>query len=476
MDILDILKEIEKAKGSRKQKVLAKYKDHYLLKKVWHLCYGRHNYRTKKQVDVSKCKGSSSYIDMIKLLECLINGGDKANSLIKYLEDHMITHFSPNVTEVFNRIISGNLRTGIGATVANKVWGKDFISKYPVMLLSAYCPKKAKKIMESGKAVLQLKSDGVRGISELRPEDVKFFSRNGEEFHCLGNFKPIIRKLVRYVDSDATDAMVDGEFSVIEDGVYNPSKASGILNKCIKGTATEDEVDSLTYVVWDLVLPTDEDEGITYNDRLPDLKSSVHLVGSDKLGMVDSWEVDSLEDVVTKYRKVVDQGNEGVVLKSLDNVWKPTRVSDCIKYKEKHSGSFKIVSWYRGDSGKEFQNVLGGFHVESEDGMVVSKTGSGLSFEDRGIFSNGVDKKGKPVYPKDANGNYIPVDGFEEFCNNYISQIVEMEYNKRSKTRDGRETYSLRFPIIKEFRCDKDEADTLHTLVSEEALSRGLKL
>lgn len=477
LDVLAVLNQIsETKKVAEKKKIMEKYDfENSLIKFFWKMAYGRVNLHTRKMIPLSH--GSEEHPKdfeyVATLLSQLRDRTFSGNAQVAHIES-VLGNLHPDCIEVYNRVIKGNLRCGIGGTVANKVWGKDFIKKYPVMLISPYCAKKAAKIVEDG-AVMQLKSDGVRGVCEVKDKggyDFKFFSRQGEEFLGLNDvFQEEIRDIILHAFDDINaDVSIDGEFTYIdENGKHDPSKASGIMNKAIQGTATEDEISSLTYLVWDLIL---EDEQLNYLSRLKDLQQ-VNWDTLKNVKMVDTWKVSNLEQVAAKYQEIVDAGNEGVVLKSLKNIWKDTRVTDCIKYKEKHSASLKIVGWYYGEKGKEFQNVLGGFVVQSEDGKVHCNTGSGLSFEDRGILSESLDKKGKPIYLSE-DGYYIkdPSVDYEE----YVGRIVEMEYNKRTKNKEGRETYSLRFPIIKHFRLDKDQPDSLETMILEEKRSRGLKL
>lgn len=476
--ILDILNSIEKAKGGSKKKLLLQHKGNLVLQELWLFTYGRINLHTRKTVDLSlgDVLFPESYGKVVALLDDLRCKKLSGNALDAYIKE-TLECLHPNCIEVYNRVIKGNLRCGIGATVANTVWGKDFIEKFPVMLISPYCPKKAAKIMKGG-AVLQLKSDGVRSICQVSSSPngkiYKFFSRQGEEF--LG-VDAVLQKQISDILEKAywcmgKEVSFDGELTYIdEDGKHQPHIASGIMNKSIMGSATQEELESLTYVVWDLYSPYDDDD---YYDRLEDLQDALKEATSPKVILAETWPVDNLQQVTERYQEIVDKGNEGVVLKSLRNTWKDTRVTDCIKYKEKHQAEFRIVSHYLGESGKEFQNVLGGFHVTSECGSVLSKTGSGLSFEDRGILSGGLDKKGKPIYLKDADGNYIkdPAINYEDSH----GDILTLEYNKRTKTKGDRETYSLRFPIVKQFRMDKDIANTLAEMIEQEEASRGLRL
>lgn len=481
--ILSILNEISDAKGTKKKvAILESHKDNKLLQAVWHITYSRSNLGTsviqKVICDSSRNSEQGDFL-VLSLLESLrdkvVTGNDA-----KVLITNVLTGLHPDCIELYNRIIKGNLKCGIGFTAGATVYGKQLFKTYPVMLISAHCNKKAARIVSEG-AVMQLKSDGVRGIAESDESgDVLFFSRQGEKFHGLDKFIPYIQEIKNSIidndgilSSESSLMSFDGEFCVIIDGIHMPNIASGILNSCIHGTASEEDIEKLTFVVWDSIT----NEPITYSERLYNLQCAFKDTNTKDIQLVDSWEVDSLEDVHDKYSEIVRSGNEGVVLKSLLNIWKDKRVTDCIKYKEKHSASLEILSYYYGESGKEFQNVLGGFSIASSCGTVLSNTGSGLSLSQRGVLSEGIDSKGKPIYKKDSDGNYKPVENIESFLESYVSSIVEIEYNKRTKTRNVlRETFSLRFPIIKHFRCDKISADSVEGMIEEEFKSYGLKV
>ncbi len=491
--ILQILEEINTAKGKAKVKILESYKTNIALQKVWLMTYSRMNFGTSIIIPLSDGNSNAlpKYDTVIALLDKLRSRevtGNAAKSLIQ----QTLSGLHPDCIEVYNRIIKSNLKCGIGFSAGEKVYGKALFKKYPVMLISPHCNKKAAKIISEG-AVLQLKSDGVRGIAEITCEGVcKYFSRSGEVFNGLEKFDKQIAELMKHYyweDLQSEKTNLDGEFVVIdENGVHQPSKTSGIMKSCIDGTATQEDIDSLTFYVWDMY---EDNETSIYYDRLENLSDMIKESESvDNICLVQSWSVNTIDEVHSKYAEIVKTGNEGVVLKSLKNIWSDKRVTDCIKYKEKHRAEFRITDWYYGEEGKEFQNVLGGYTVESACGKVISNTGSGLSFAERGILMDcsGTKPKArrgtggilmdcsgtKPKACRGTDGNYLldPEFDFEEAIDN----IVSIEYNRRTKSKNVlRETWSLRFPIVKQFRCDKSEANTLEEMVVEESKSYGLR-
>lgn len=471
--ILDILEAINKEKGKNKVELLSKHKDNILLQELWFLTYGRVKFHTNVIVEPSlgDCGAVSNYGAVVSLLDklrCKVVTGNAAKGLIT----NTLSTLNPRCIEVYNRVIKGNLKCGIGEKAGNEVWGKDFIKPYPVMLISAHCPKKAAKIISNPSgAVMQLKSDGVRCIVHGEYDsDIKFYSRQGEEFHGLSSkFEEVISRFTESMGTCIGAYQIDGEMVYIgEDGVHDPRKAAGIMNSCIHGTASERDIDSLQYIIWDMTADGD-DVGMRYCDRLYALQSFVD--GYESVSVVPSWKVTTLEEVHQKYNEILESGNEGVVLKSLSNVWADKRVTDCIKYKAKHQAEFMITGWYKGEAGNEMCNVIGGYEVSSACGKVIANTGSGLTFKDRNILTEVVN--GKEVAVKDADGYFVPNTDIDN--NDLLGKIVTIEYNARTLDKKGRDTYSLRFPIFNGIRFDKTEADTLETMIAQEASTNGLR-
>lgn len=475
--ILDILESINKEKGKKKIEELAKHKDNILLQELWYFTYGRVKFHTNVIVEpsIGDCDAVSNYGAVVALLDklrCKVVTGNAAKTLIT---DTLI-ELNPRCIEVYNRVIKGNLKCGIGEKAGNEVWGKDFIKPFPVMLISAHCPKKAAKIISNPSgAVMQLKSDGVRCIVHGEyGSGIKFYSRQGEDFHGLScKFEEAISEFTTSMGACIGAYQIDGEMVYIgKDGVHDPRKVAGIMNSCIHGTALEDDINSLHYIIWDMTAENDE-VILPYHVRLGLLEDYVPRTyeSVSPVSVVPSWRVTTLEEVHQKYHEILESGNEGVVLKSLSNVWADKRVIDCIKYKAKHEAEFMITGWYKGEAGNEMCNVIGGYEISSACGKVVANTGSGLTFKDRNILTEVVN--GKEVAVKDADGYFVPNPDIDN--DDLLGKIVTIEYNARTLDKKGRDTYSLRFPIFNGIRFDKTEADTLETMIAQESSTNGLR-
>jgi len=96
---------------------------------------------------------------------------------------------------------------------------------------------------------------------------------------------------------------------------------------------------------------------------------------------------------------------------------------------------FKQSSVKRGKKTVDSSNWIGGLILESSDGIIKVRSGSGLSDEDR---------------KKDPS--------------EYIGKIVELEYNEITDDKSTGQK-SLFLPIFVEVRNNKDEADDYETIL-----------
>ena len=478
MNCLQALVAIQNTKGSKaKLAKLEELKDTPHLSDVFYMaCAGSVNFFHSK---VFKQAKGTDHLEanpqqVMELLDAMRNREYPGTNARNIAIQAALCHAHPDDVDLFNRIIKKSLKCGLGESAANAVWGDGFIPHFPVMLIDPHCNKKAAAIVNGRKgAVMQLKSDGVRCIIHGHSNAVTGYStRQGEELLGLDKvFSEAIQDAIEdtFMDLEPQDKWgIDGEMCVIENGVHNFSKANGIMQRCQDGTATEAEIHSLTYVVWDIYF-RDGDES-DYEERLFWVEDFISFMPTYLAEKCPTWRVSNIEEVHDKFREIVKTGNEGVVLKSLSNVWKDARVSDCIKYKEKHRASMLVTGWYLGEEGDKYQNVLGGINIESACGMVKSNSGSGITDDQRGILYVG----GKAQ--KDENGHFVRDPDFN--IDKYVDAIVEIEYNQRTRNKNLTEEdpFSLRFPIVKALpRVDKTEADTLERMIEEEQNSYGLR-
>lgn len=348
------------------------------------------------------------------------------NAAIEYLR-MLLSSVSADDAKVIERVIQKDLKCGVQVSTANTVWG-GLIKEYPVMLCSGYEQKLVDKVKFP--ALVQLKMDGMRFNAIVQHNEsgssVDYRSRNGKEIQLLGNLDEEFIKL-----SNGIDCVFDGELLVKDNGkILDRQTGNGILNKANKGTISAKEAAMVNATVWD-VIPyayfVDAHCPVAYSSRFESLCALMDMHKPTKIGLVDNWEVETLDEAKTLFEGLLAQGQEGIILKDKTGTWEDKRVKHQIKFKGELECDLKIVAVEEG-TGK-YAGMLGAIICESSDGIVKVNVGSGFNDEHR-----------KNLWKE-----------------NLVDKIVAVKYNSRIKNKAGEE--SLFLPIFVEIRDDKEVAD-----------------
>ncbi len=352
----------------------------------------------------------------------LSNRNVTGNAAIEFLRN-LLSSLDPDDAKVIERIIDKSLDCGVQVSSANAVW-PELIKEYPVMLCSPFEQKLVEKIQFP--AYVQLKMDGMRFNAIVRNGKCEFRSRNGKEIQLLGNLEEDFIAM-----ANGVDCVFDGELLVKDKGiVLDRQTGNGILNKANKGTIKTDEARKVHATVWDLIPYDAFTKGICsvpYNQRLESLCVMADTYQPKKVALVDRWEVDTMEEVNTIFNGLLEQGEEGIILKTHDGIWEDKRAKHQIKFKGELECDLKIVAVEEG-KGKAV-GMLGAIVCESSDGVVQVSVGSGFSDAQRKQF----------------------------WKENIVGKVAAIKYNMRIKNKQGEE--SLFLPIVLEIREDKEVAD-----------------
>ena len=332
---------------------------------------------------------------------------------------HILECLSADDAKVIERIIQKDLKCGVQVSTANAVWA-GLVYDYPVMLCSPFEQKLVDKIKFP--AAVQLKMDGMRFNAIVRNGSVEFRSRNGKEIQLLGNLEQEFLSL-----AGGIDCVFDGELLVKENGkILDRQTGNGILNKANKGTITAADAAKVHATVWDYIPYMYFIEGeytANYQTRFSVLQSKGL---PPKIHLVESTIVATLEDAQVLFEKYLADGQEGIILKDKAGVWEDKRTKSQIKFKGELECDLKIVGIEEG-TGK-YAGMLGALLLESADGVITTRAGSGFTDDQRKTL-------GKEI----------------------IGKIAAIKYNMRIKNKAGEE--SLFLPIVLEIREDKEEAD-----------------
>ena len=159
-----------------------------------------------------------------------------------------------------------------------------------------------------------------------------------------------------------------------------------------------------------------------YSERLDRITNT-----TEKVQCIHTYDVQNIDEANEIFQRFLDQGEEGIMLKTTSHIWENKRSKHLIKFKAELDCDLKVVGYQEG-TGK-YQGQMGALICESEDGQLQVNVGSGFNDEDRKKLTKEV------------------VEG----------KVITVKYNARIQSKNGDE--SLFLPIFVEVREDKDQAD-----------------
>jgi ATP-dependent DNA ligase len=318
-------------------------------------------------------------------------------------------------SDLIYQVIDRNLETRATVTLINRV-NPNFIPTFEVAL--AHDAAKVKGVdLFDGTWYVSRKLDGVRCICIVHEESIKFFSRNGKEFHTLGKVAEEIRRL------GFTDVVLDGELCLMnEDG---SDDFQGVLKQIQRKDHT---IENPKYLIFDILEPGEfsgEDESplfstrIEYRDQwLGDLDSSDILEMLPQIRIIDE---DSFDELKNKSR---DSNWEGLIARK-DTIYSSGRSKDMLKIKEFFDSEYKVTGLIIGPQrviveGKEVEEMMLSAVTIDHKGSQV-QVGSGFTLEQRRHYYK--------------NGGEI------------MGATITVQYFEESIDQHG--NHSLRFPVFK---------------------------
>lgn len=448
--VQSILEELENT-NSQKEKIEILRTMNEIQKRWFKMCYNSLiTFGVKKIPEYTSESNSLDIASIMNILEKeFVTREITGNAAIERLRDILSNAEEPEVVE---RLIKRDAKCGVNVSLLNKVF-PNLIPEIPCMLAQPMNEKTLKNIKFP--AISQLKADGMRCITFITSNNVRMFSRNGTEIICepLKNTLMTIGQIEESLLSDNTTLMLDGELICYKDNKLLDRKTSnGICNKVLKGTANTEEQDLIQMQLWDIVKIDSNTfsplEDRSYEKRLEDLYSILNTSSYSKLEVIPTEIVNSMEEALEHFQKMLSQGLEGTILKNQDAKWSNTRSKDLVKLKEENTIDLLVVDIEEGSG--DFEGGLGAIICETSDKKLRVRVGTGFSFEDRGFVNDLSD--GKKVVKQ--------IKSLEEVSKNYLGKIVEVKYNQIIKSK-GKDEMSLFLPRLVCIRNDKSTANSI---------------
>lgn len=158
-----------------------------------------------------------------------------------------------------------------------------------------------------------------------------------------------------------------------------------------------------------------------------------------KIQIIESHEVNSLEEAVAHTVRWMNSGLEGSILKDYNNVFKNHTSPTMLKLKVEAECEVICTGFIEGTKGTKREATFGSITFESQDGRVKGST-SGFT---------------------DAQ-----LEDFNKRREELIGKVFTVRFNDMTRARDS-DTWALSHPRFIEARSDRSDADTYERIVEQ---------
>jgi DNA ligase-1 len=362
---------------------------------------------------------SSDLIDLLDALRTRAITGDLA-----IIACRLFARQCGAFPNLFWNIIDKDLKCGIDEPSINKAF-PGLLPTFNVALAKSYNDHKD-KVKFDGSWLVSRKLDGVRCLAILKAkDDIRFFSREGNEFTSLGNLREAYSRLFPFPNN----TVIDGELCIIDADGIEDFKASVSQIKRKNFTIKHPR-----HIVFDM-LTLDEFEGLRQSKPLMSRYNDLTLLLDPDDPRIERLLQKTLisEDVLTRMKAKADKhGWEGLMLRK-NSPYEGKRTSNLLKVKKFLDAEFVVQDVQIGTK----QMMVGGKKTEVEC-----------------MSSVGIEYKGHRV---DVGSGWSDHERISYMKNpkRIIGQTITVSYFEETKDADG--IPSLRFPTVKIIHGDRRE-------------------
>ena len=373
----------------------------------------------KVNVDIDSKHNFKDIEEVLRYLKTHNSGRDYDIAVVQNFINNLSTKEEKDLAK---KIFTKSLKVGITEKTINKVYGKDEIPSFAVMLAESYAKKESHL---TGKFYVTQKLDGNRCVAIKDNDKVSFFTRKGQPIEGMTDLEKEIMKLRNGI-------VLDGELLLRND---NNLPANELFRETQKVVRKDGVKKNLEFYAFDILSVEEFKNGISinkYEDRREELESLFSFFGEDfeyakVLPVLYKGDDKNMISVLMKYAE--EKGWEGLMINNADGLYQSKRTPDLLKVKHMETADLLVMSIEKAIDG-QFKDMLARVNVEYKGNLVG--VGSGFSIEERKKFAENPDL--------------------------IVGKIIEVQYFEESKDeKTGRP--SLRFPVFKGIREDKTVED-----------------
>jgi DNA ligase-1 len=412
-----------------KQDILQKYKDDEQIRFYLHFAFnpyittGISFKKLGKIVGGSNIKHLNSIPEFLTYLSQHNTGTDQVVSLCQELISNAAVQVDRDAANLLELLICKDLSIGCDVKTINSVMS-GLIPTFEVQLAQKYFEKPEKVV---GKEfAVTTKIDGGRIIAIKENGQVSFFTRAGQKYEGLVDLEEEMKSRI------PDNFVLDGEITLLDYQNYDSKIA---YKQAMKITRADGPKSGVKMLVFDgMPVENWKAQYCPYSwharrSTLDAIFSNSNFTHFELLPVL--YQGTDASKILEFLDSEIARGQEGIMINICDAPYEFKRTWNLMKVKKMNTVDLEIVGFEEG-SGR-LAGTLGAIHVRYKDGNIV-KVGSGFSDELRDLIW----KKAFLEQP--------------DLC-----KIVEIQYFEETTNADG--GISLRFPVFKDFRPDKTEAD-----------------
>ena len=427
--MIEQYKILEKIKNTssnnEKQAILEQNKNNELLKEILKFVYNPYFKTGLSSKKIKKKIAPTEY-------RLLLQPNNSITYIFDYLKDHntgtdqdiahvqwYIRNYSEGCPEIVEEILTQNLKIGMTAKSINKVWN-NLIPEFNVMLADKYWEKIDKLEQEKPRILVTQKLDGMRCTTIKLGDKINLMSRSGQLMTGFVEIEHELREL--------PDGVYDGE--ILAD--LSIDNSLDLFASTVSAARTKDtKKKNMTYNVFDYVKKVEEfvtgmfsESCVQRKQNLENILKKAHCNYIKYVEVLYDGEYNS--DIIDKLlNKALSLQQEGIMLNIADAPYQKKRTTDILKVKKMNTVDLFVTNVFEGKG--KYKGTLGGVVVEYK-GQPVG-VGSGFS-----------DIQRKMIW---------------EHPESIVGKLIEVQYFEESKDKNGKP--SLRFPVFKKIRLDKNE-------------------